>query len=297
MKVVHAIVAALLLIATTSVLVSPVSAVEDNSDADPDTAVGEEQEQPNLRLLAKKNQKPKKKKKAKKKKEEDPPTKTLIHFTSGDLEMDPALWRRVDIADSLGGNLDGRFIDFNDKPFISIKECESLKKFTDMKLQEALLSQSVDEKGQNITEDFLYHLTPEELQSMVNLKSIQAMYHTLKNFNPEFPVSRVSLRRTDNTGSKHIRYHIDGPSTVMHVWLNDPRDLEGGGKYLFLGRNGTTKIDNIPGLAIVHGDEIVHGVAAFKGVRYTLLLVGDHKDSTDILEPVCTSSSTAAVEK
>jgi len=207
--------------------------------------------------------------------------KIFFKFTSGELDMDPSFERRVSIAKELEGNLDASFMEIKD-PILSTDECSVLKKHADAELEKTVAKGITEMRGAKITEDFVVDITPSELKNLIGMDSIRAMYKTFKEFNPDFPVSRINVRRTALTGGKHIHYHVDGASMVMHVWLNGGDELDGG-NFFYLGQNNTTKIETTMGAATVHGKEIVHGISSFNGTRYTLLFVGDRIHSKDVL--------------
>jgi len=109
------------------------------------------------------------------------------------------------------------------------------------------------------------------------------MYKAFKQHDASFPVSDIVIRRSALDQDRHIQYHIDGDSSVMHVWLNDDAD---GGNLFYLDQNGMTKIEVTMGTGVFHSDNIVHGVSSFTGTRYILLFIGPTVNHDDVLADV-----------
>ena len=218
-------------------------------------------------------------------------------WTSGALEIFPTMEKITSVITSLKGNIDGHFTEVT-SPLLTQDECSRLRSFADERLQEELLLASnamiADKKGDDeylqygddIREDFRFHVTVDELLELVSLDSIRAMYDAFKAHDSNYHVSGLVLRRSHHdSNDRHIQYHQDGQTSVMHVWLNED-DIDGGNLY-YLNRNGTTKFDTALGTAAFHSDSIVHGVSGFKGTRYIFIFIGDLQ--TDILKDVIAS--------
>jgi hypothetical protein len=206
------------------------------------------------------------------------------------------------IVADLGGNMEGDFSVVQD--LLPLNKLRALRDHADSALEKALRIQQqavgVDvDLGQlpvkggdlnahaNIREDYRFELSPTELASFVGLDSIRGMYAAFKDYAPNFPVTRIVVRRTDLNGDKHIQYHSDSDTAVMHVWLNEDNDINNvieGGNLIYLNNNSATKVESKSGAATLHKNKIVHGITPLNGTRYVLILLSDNKLQDDVME-------------
>lgn len=190
--------------------------------------------------------------------------------------------RLVEIVSELGGNLDGKFGIKED--LLSSQDRASLREHADSELADALGAADKEDEHA-IQEDFRFELSPSKLASLIDVGSIRSMRKAFKDYAIDFPVTRVIIRRTSLTGNKHIQYHNDGDTSVMHVWLNE-EDTVDGGNLVYLNKDGATWVQTKPGAAALHKDKIVHGVTPVNGTRYILILLGDNRVDRDVLETI-----------
>lgn len=197
-------------------------------------------------------------------------------------EVSDSQERLVEIVSDLGGNLDGKFGIVED--LLSSQECASLREYADSELVEALKA-AVQEEEHDIQEDFRFEVSPSKLASLIDVDSIRSMHKAFKDYDSDFPVSRVIIRRTSLTGNKHIQYHNDGDTSVMQVWLNE-EDTVDGGNLVYLNKDGAHLVPTKPGSANLHKDKIVHGITPVNGTSYILIFLGDNRFESDVLESV-----------
>lgn len=188
----------------------------------------------------------------------------------------------VEIVNGLGGNLEGEFGIVED--LLSSHERASLRDFADSELVDALKAADKEEEH-GIQEDFRFEVSPSKLASLVDVNSIRSMHKAFKDYASDFPVTRVIIRRTSLTGNKHIQYHNDGDTSVMHIWLNED-DTVDGGNLIYLNKDGATWVPTKPGAAALHKDKVVHGITPVDGTRYILILLGDNRVKSDVLEAI-----------
>ena len=212
-----------------------------------------------------------------------PTKKNFYNFIPGMLEeVTDSPERLVEIISDLGGNFEGKFAIKED--LLSSQDRASLREHADSELANALeAADKEDERA--IQEDFRFELSPSKLASLIAANSIRSMRTAFKDYAIDFPVTRVIIRRTSLTGNKHIQFHNDGDTSVMHVWLNE-EDTVDGGNLVYLNKDGATWVQTKPGAAALHKDKIVHGVTPVNGTRYILILLGDNRVDSDVFESI-----------
>lgn len=141
----------------------------------------------------------------------------------------------------------------------------------------------------NITEDLRLTVTPTELENLIGLDSIRALYSEFKAYDDAFPVNKIVLRRTTLYNKKHIEFHTDPNVSFMFVWLNAD-EIEGGGP-VYLTGDGVTPTKPVTGAGLFQSENVVHGISPFIGTRYILGLLGESVDSADILKDMISVSS------
>ena len=207
-------------------------------------------------------------------------------------EVSDSQERLVEIVSELGGNLEGKFGIKED--LLSSQDRASLREYADSELADAL--EAADKEDEHaIQEDFRFDLSPSKLASLIDVDSIRSMRKAFKDYASDFPVTRVIIRRTSLTGNKHIQYHNDGDTSVMHVWLNE-EDTVDGGNLVYLNKDGATWVQTKPGAAALHKDKIVHGITPVNGTRYILILLGDNRVDSDVLESIGVNMQTKCIQ-
>ena len=216
-------------------------------------------------------------------------SKTFYPFISGVLDVGLDMETIQSTVAKLDGNLQGRYEEMKG-PLLTMDQCHRIRDYTD-KRWKADVDAGVDvARGKNYTIDYRIELQPEELASMIGVASVQRLYQAFRDYDEDYPVSRIVVRRTTSVHEHHIQYHNDGPTAVMHLWLNAPTEIEGGGLW-YLTSNGTAVVDtSITGAASFHSEGIVHGVATFAGTRYILIFLSDHKGASDVVAPFLAKS-------
>ena len=213
-----------------------------------------------------------------------PILKPFYPFISGALDVNLDIETIHATVEKLEGNLEGRFEEKKD-PLLTMDQCHSIRDYTEMRWKADIDAGLDVARGKNYTLDYRIELPTQDLADLIGVASVQDLYQAFQDYDEDYPVSRIVVRRTTSAHDHHIQYHNDGATAVMHLWLNAPTEIEGGGLW-YLTKNGTQVVDtSITGAASFHSEGIVHGVATFAGTRYILIFLSDHKAANDIVAP------------
>ena len=167
-------------------------------------------------------------------------------------------------------------------PNLPLEDCKILREHADIKLQELVADRIHLWGDTNVTDDFRLEVTPEELKNLIGSESVHKLHTAFQTFDKKFPVSRIVLRRTHQTGDQSLEWHNDGPTQFMLVSLNGDELV--GGDLHDLTREGTIPTTANTGDGFIHTSSIVHAVSKFEGTRYILGLLGESLDSQDIFQ-------------
>lgn len=189
--------------------------------------------------------------------------------------------RMSDLMDELGSNRTASLL--VKEGILDPVHFEPLKEFIDTELEKELAAGTKTRSGYPINEDYILNISPEQLTDVIGLDAILKLHDAYIGNNPEYPVTRFVGRRIKFDTERHMQWHIDGPNAVMHVFVNE--DEVEGGNYLFVNEDGLTEVETKSGDGIIHSHNVAHSIAHFTGMRYHLMLVGDHPDRPNIMAP------------
>mmetsp|Transcript_12341 Transcript_12341/g.33947 ORF Transcript_12341/g.33947 Transcript_12341/m.33947 type:complete len:465 (-) Transcript_12341:195-1589(-) len=117
-----------------------------------------------------------------------------------------------------------------------------------------------------------YYLSGQDLIDMYGADEVMRLLTLLSTFTGDIDlaVPRAFIQRFDHDGDMVSPYHTDSEAVSLVILLND--DYEGG-DMTFLRSDGPYVAERKAGYATIHGEEMAHGNAAVKGIKYQLTLV------------------------
>lgn len=186
-------------------------------------------------------------------------------------ERNPSKERSMEIIEKVGANPDAAFVIEHD--VLSRETCRDLANYTEYSLQTD--SNPLFPFGHHNV--YTKYITVSKLVEIIGKESAHRIVETFAKYRGEDePITEVYLQRHSPSTLDEMYFtdwHKDCYST-MEVQLGSFEEPQ---EWLaHLTRDGPVRYEGLPGMAMIHGDDIVHGTPPFFGDTPMYLLVVKH---------------------
>ena len=191
------------------------------------------------------------------------------------------------VARLYNGNIDDGYAVVHN--LLDEEDCRAIREFTDEQYLD-LLASGAKVNNKEYKYDYRLNVPQGKFEQVIKPSSVERLVKAFRDFAKDIPIVRIALRRTVNDGTNSIAFHADSKNTsvsaptlvAMITYLNEEGDIDGGDLHYMTG-DGVFREHPGRGSSVIHGGKVVHGVDAYNGTRYIMLLLGQTDYAPDML--------------